>query len=207
MGGGHAETAFCRGAIPVIFERVRDGFERFLEAIVVILVCGLTLLVIAGFCFRYLGDALSWYDEVASVGLVWLTYYGSALAALRGAHIGVPGFVNALPPKLRLIAALFAEAVVFVFLIMLAWTGTEVLIVLGNENLVTLVWVPQRVTASAIPIGAALFIVAEVLRMPKLIADARGAGFIDTEAIEAVDAIEAAAHGARDGGSGSGGAR
>ena len=165
---------------------MRAGLERLLEAIVVILVTALTLLVIAGFCFRYVGHSLSWYDEVASVGLVWLTYYGSALAALRGAHIGVPGFVNAMPPKIRLIATLFAEAVVFVFFIMLTWTGIEVLVVLGSDNLVSLEWMPQRFTASAVPIGAALFILAEALRMPKLLRDARGAGFIDTEAIEAM---------------------
>jgi TRAP-type C4-dicarboxylate transport system permease small subunit len=173
-------------------DRIRAGFERVLEAIVVILVTALTLLVIAGFCFRYAGYSLSWYDEVASVGLVWLTYYGSALAALRGAHIGVPGFVNAMPPALRVVATLFAEAVVFVFFIMLAWTGAEVLVVLGGDNLVSLEWMPQRVTASAVPIGAALIVIAETLRLPKLLRDARGAGFIDTEAIEAMS------HGAPD---------
>lgn len=173
-------------------DRARAGFERLLEAIVVILVTALTALVIAGFCFRYTGYSLSWYDEIASVGLVWLTYYGSALAALRGAHIGVPGFVNAMPPKARVVATLFAEAVFFIFFIMLAWTGFEVLVVLGNDNLVSLEWMPQRVTASAVPIGALLVIVAEALRIPKLLRDARGSGFIDTEAIEAMS------HGAPD---------
>jgi TRAP-type C4-dicarboxylate transport system permease small subunit len=173
-------------------DRVRAGFERLLEAVVVILVAGLTLLVIAGFMFRYVGYSLSWYDEIASVGLVWLTYYGSALAALRGAHIGVPGFVNAMPPKLRVIATLFAEAVVFIFFIMLAWTGFEVLVVLGSDNLVSLEWMPQRVTASAVPIGAVLIVIAEALRLPKLLRDARGSGFIDTETIEAMS------HGAPD---------
>lgn len=173
-------------------DRLRRGLEQLLEAIVIVLVAGLTLLVICGFCFRYLGHALSWYDEIASVGLVWLTYYGSALAALRGAHIGVPGFVNAMPPKFRLAATLFAEACVFIFFIMLTWTGVEVLIVLGGDNLVSLEWMPQRVTASAIPIGAALFVIAEALRMPKVLRDARGTGFIDTEAIEAMS------HGAPD---------
>jgi TRAP-type C4-dicarboxylate transport system permease small subunit len=176
----------------VNLDRVRAGFERLLEAIVVILVTALTALVIAGFCFRYTGYSLSWYDEIASVGLVWLTYYGSALAALRGAHIGVPGFVNAMPPKARVVATLFAEAVFFIFFIMLAWTGFEVLVVLGNDNLVSLEWMPQRVTASAVPIGALLVIVAEALRIPKLLRDARGSGFIDTEAIEAMS------HGAPD---------
>ncbi|HET7847515.1 MAG TPA: TRAP transporter small permease [Pseudolabrys sp.] len=173
-------------------DRVRAGFERLLEAIVVILVAALTLLVICGFCFRYIGHALSWYDEIASVGLVWLTYYGSALAALRGAHIGVPGFVNAMPPGARVAATLFAEAVFFIFFIMLAWTGFEVMAVLGNDSLISVEWIPQRVTSSAVPIGAVLVIVAEALRIPRLLKDARGKGFIDTEAIEAMS------HGAPD---------
>jgi TRAP-type C4-dicarboxylate transport system permease small subunit len=167
-------------------DSLRTGFERLLETIVVILVAALTLLVICGFCFRYVGYALSWYDEIASVGLVWLTYYGSALAALKGAHIGVPGFVNAMPPRLRLIATVFAEACVFIFFIMLTWTGIQVLIVLGGDNLVSLEWMPQRVTTSAIPIGAALFLVAEALRIPNVLRDARDHGFLDTEAIEAM---------------------
>jgi C4-dicarboxylate transporter DctQ subunit len=96
-----------------------------LEAIALLLMASLTLLVVAGATFRYLGEALSWYDELASIGLVWLTYYGSALAALRGAHIGVPGLVNAMPPKARLIATVFAEAMVFLFFILLASTASR----------------------------------------------------------------------------------
>jgi TRAP-type C4-dicarboxylate transport system permease small subunit len=180
------------GLSKLTLDQTRAGFEQLLEAIVAILVAGLTALVVAGFCFRYVGHSLSWYDEIASVGLVWLTYYGSALAALKGAHIGVPGFVNAMPPRLRLAATIFAEVVVFSFFIMLTWTGVEVVIVLGGDYLVSLDWMPQRVTASAIPIGAALFVIAEALRIPKLLRDARGSGFIDTEAIEAMS------HGAPD---------
>jgi C4-dicarboxylate transporter DctQ subunit len=100
----------------------------------------------------------------------------------------VPGFVNAMPPTLRVAATVFAEAIVFVFFIMLTWTGIQVLIVLSGDNLVSLEWMPQRVTASAIPIGAALFVIAEALRLPKLMRDARGRGFIDTETIEAISA-------------------
>jgi TRAP-type C4-dicarboxylate transport system permease small subunit len=173
-------------------DRLRRSFEWLLETIVVVLVVALTALVIAGFCFRYVGYALSWYDELASVGLVWLTYYGSALAALRGAHIGVPGFVNAMPPRWRVATTIFAEAVFFIFFIMLSWTGVQVVEALGGEYLVSLDWMPQRITASAVPIGAALVVIAEALRLPKLLRDARGKGFIDTEAIEAMS------HGAPD---------
>ena len=170
--------------------RLRAAFERLLETIVVVLVVALTTIVIAGFAFRYLGRSLVWYDETASIGLVWLTYYGSALAALKGAHIGVPGLVNALPPQARLVAAIFAEACVFLFFAVLAVTGFEVLSVLGNDRMVSLDWVPLRVTQSVIPIGAVLFLIAEALRLPQVLRDARGRGFLDTEALEAI------AHGA-----------
>jgi TRAP-type C4-dicarboxylate transport system permease small subunit len=165
---------------------LRAVFEWLLETIVIALVVALTLLVIAGFAFRYVGYSLSWYDETASVGLVWLTYYGSALAALKGAHIGVPGFVNAMSPRLRVAVTIFAEACVFFFFIALAWTGVQVLLVLGGDGMVSLPWVPLRLTDSAIPIGAALFIIAEALRLPQVLKDARGAGFVDAEFLEAM---------------------
>jgi TRAP-type C4-dicarboxylate transport system permease small subunit len=168
------------------FSAFRRAYELLLENIVLFLMIALTVLVILGAGFRYLGSALTWYDEVASIGLVWLTYYGSALAALRGAHIGVPGFVNAMPPRLRLVVTLFAEAVVLSFFVLLAIYGTQVLIVLKGEHLVTLPEVSTQLTQSVIPIGAAMFVIAELLRLPDVLRAARGGGFVDAETIEAM---------------------
>jgi TRAP-type C4-dicarboxylate transport system permease small subunit len=168
-------------------QKFHGAFAWLLETVVVALVVALTALVIVGAVFRYLGHALAWYDELASIGLVWLTYYGSALAALRGAHIGVPGLVNALPPRARLVATLFAEACVFLFFILLAVTGAQVLAVLGQDGMVSLPWVPLRLTQSVIPIGSVLFLIAEALRLPQVIAAARGAGFVDIEIKEALE--------------------
>jgi TRAP-type C4-dicarboxylate transport system permease small subunit len=174
----------------VTLQTLRKSFERLLETIVIALVLALTAVVIAGFIFRYAGHSLVWYDESASIGLVWLTYYGSALAALRGAHIGVPGLINALPPKARVVAVIFAEACVFLFFIVLAVTGFQVLTVLTGDYMVSLTWMPLWFTQSAIPVGSVLFIIAEALRLPQLMRDARGKGFLDAELVEAM------AHGA-----------
>jgi Tripartite ATP-independent periplasmic transporters, DctQ component len=57
------------------------------------------------------GAALAWYDELASIGLVWLTFYGSALAALKGAHIGVAGLVNIMLRNVRVAVALTGSPV------------------------------------------------------------------------------------------------
>ena len=76
-------------------------YDRVLEAIAAALMASSPLIIVAGFFFRWIGYSLVWYDEVGAISLCWLTYYAGALAALRGAHIGFPGLVNALPAKLR----------------------------------------------------------------------------------------------------------
>jgi TRAP-type C4-dicarboxylate transport system permease small subunit len=177
---------------------VRRVYDRMLEVISALLMLALTLVIVMGFVFRAVGLSLVWYDEVASIGLCWLTYYGSALAALRGAHIGFPGIVNAFPPGLRLVATLFAEAVVLAFFVILAVTGLEVLDILQGSTMVSIPEVSLVVTQSVIPITAVLFILAELLRLPEVLRAARGSGFEDHELKEALDSIEpAAAQGGR----------
>ena len=65
-------------------------YDRVLEAIAAALMAIVTLIIVAGFFFRWIGYSLVWYDEVGAISLCWLTYYAGALAALRGAHIGFP---------------------------------------------------------------------------------------------------------------------
>jgi TRAP-type C4-dicarboxylate transport system permease small subunit len=154
--------------------RVRRGYETFLEAIVIVLMVTLAVEVTVGVVFRYSGNSLVWYDEVASILLAWLTYYASALAALRRAHIGCPELVRALPPAARLPVAILAEACVFAFLVLLAWVGFTVLQVLAHDTLISLPWVPVAFTQSVIPIGAVLFIIAQALSLPEVLREARG---------------------------------
>jgi len=149
--------------------RLYKVFERLLEYIVIALMIVMTVEVLLGVTYRKLGMSLSWYDEVAEVTLAWLTYYGSALAALKGAHIGFPGLIDALKPKWRVPLVIIGEFFVFAFFIALTWTGVQVLDVLATDTLVSLPEVPVSITQSVIPIGGALFIIAEALRLPHLL--------------------------------------
>jgi TRAP-type C4-dicarboxylate transport system permease small subunit len=156
--------------------RARRGFERLLEAIALVLMVALALLVTVAVVYRKSGVSLVWYDEIASVLLAWITFYGAALAALRGAHIGVSGVVDALPRQARVAATLFAETCVIGFFLLLAWAGASVLEVLATDHLVSLPAISVMYTQSVIPIGALLFVVAELLRLPQLLRDASGRG-------------------------------
>ena len=73
--------------------RFHKGLQRALEFAVVALMVALAVVVVLGVVFRRLGAALVWYDEIASILLAWLTFYGAALAALHRAHIGFPKLV------------------------------------------------------------------------------------------------------------------
>jgi TRAP-type C4-dicarboxylate transport system permease small subunit len=153
---------------------LRAWFERFLETIVTVLMVVLTIVVILGVTYRKAGLSLVWYDEIASVLLAWLTYYGAALAALKGAHIGVPEIVKMMPRSWRVATVYIGEFFVFTFLIILAWTGVIVLEVLATDALVSLPRVPVSYTQSVIPISAVLIIIAEALHFPEMLATARG---------------------------------
>lgn len=147
-------------------------FERLLETITVALLISLAVVVVLAVIYRKLGASFAWYDEVASVQLVWLTYYGAALAALKRAHIGFSGLINALPTALRVASVLLAESTTIAFFAVVAWTGVKVHYALAGDYLVSLPEVPVQLTKSVMPIGAVLFIVAELIVLPQLIRDA-----------------------------------
>jgi TRAP-type C4-dicarboxylate transport system permease small subunit len=154
----------------VVFRR---RYERLLEWIVIALMAALAVEVTVGVVFRYVGYSLVWYDEVASILLAWVTYYGAALAALKRAHIGVPELVRQLRPALRLPLAVFAEACVVAFFVLLAWVGYAVLEVLAGDTLVSLPDVSIAYAQSVIPISALLFVLAELLVLPQVLREAR----------------------------------
>jgi len=148
--------------------RFRNGTEQILEVVVLVLMAVLAVVVIFGVGFRKAGAALVWYDEVASILLAWLTYYGASLAALKRAHIGFPKLVQSAAPQLRLYLVICREVIVIGFFVLVAWAGFRVLQVLDGIYLASLPSVSARVAQSVIPIGAVLFIIAELMSFAEI---------------------------------------
>ncbi|MFN7087472.1 MAG: TRAP transporter small permease [Burkholderiales bacterium] len=151
----------------------RKGYERALEWVVIVLMAVLAIEVTMGVVFRTIGMSLAWYDEIASILLAWLTYYGSALAAAKRGHISCPELVAILPPAVRMALALLAEVLVFAFFILLAYTGWSVLDVLAADYLVSLPQISVRYAQSVIPISAVLILIAEAINIPAIYTEAR----------------------------------
>ena len=152
----------------------RRGYERFLEWICIALMIALAAEVTAGVIFRYSGHSLVWYDEVATILLAWVTFYGSALAVLKHAHMGVPEIVRMLPTRQRVAAAVVAQLATMGFFVLLAWVGYSILDILAEDRLVSLPQISVAYAMSAIPIGAILFVVGQLLVFPEVLREARG---------------------------------
>lgn len=144
---------------------IRKRLEQGLEILMLILMATLAAVVVLGVGFRKAGAALVWYDEVASILLAWLTYYGAAYAALKRAHIGFPKLVQSVGARTRLALVVVREVVVVGFFVLLAWSGWQVLLILDGIYLTSLPSVPARLTQSVIPISAVIFVVAELLSL------------------------------------------
>jgi len=154
-----------RGAL----ERFRRRYGAVLEVVVMVLVIGLAFEVTLGIVFRALGKSLSWYDEVASVMLAWLTFYGSALASVKRAHISCPEVVEQAPPRLRRALGIVAQALVIGFFALLGWVGASILPIIASETLVSVPAVSMAVVQSVIPVSCVLIVVAEVLHLVTLL--------------------------------------
>ena len=76
-------------------------------------------------------------------------------------------------PAVRIPFIVISEVCILGFFALLAWVGFQVLVILKGDTLISLPEVPTRLTQSVIPIGAILFIIAELLGIPELIKKAR----------------------------------
>ncbi len=152
-------------------QRLRQRYGLLLEWVVMVLMVVLAVEVTLGIAFRALGNALVWYDEVASVLLAWLTFYGSALASVKRGHIGCPEVVDQLSPPLKRAIGIFSQLLVIAFFALLGWVGASILPILAGDALVSLPWVPMSFVQSVIPVSSALILVAEVMNLMDLLAD------------------------------------
>ena len=146
--------------------RVNRMLSKILEWITISLMILLTVIVTLAVLARLMGHSFSWYDEVAAIMLAWITYYGSALAALHRRHIGFDTVLLAMPVKFRMASLLIGEVIVLIFFFLMARAGFQVLEVLAGDTLISLTWVPVQLTQSVIPIGAILFMICQLLSLP-----------------------------------------
>src|SRR5690242_11553270 len=176
MSGAGDASLFTRRRQPSMSEgeegalhRFRNGYGRLLEVLVSALMIVLFAEVTLGVVFRAIGASLIWYDEIASVLLAWLTFYGAALGSVKRAHIGCPELVQAMPWRARRIMNIVAQLLVIGFFVLLGCVGVSIMPVLATDALVSVPEIPMSVVQSVIPISSALIVIAEAMYLVDLV--------------------------------------
>ncbi|MDN3716684.1 TRAP transporter small permease [Vibrio breoganii] len=146
---------------------ISNVLEKVLIVVSATILLSLSAIIITAVFSRFSGASLYWYDEVSAILLAWLSFYGSALCALKRSHMGFGGFIASLPLTSRKALFLLSELIVISFFVTIAWASYYILQIFGDETLTSLEFVPLSFAQSALPIGAVLFVVAQLCSFPK----------------------------------------
>lgn len=146
---------------------ISNVLEKVLIVISLTILLSLSAIIIVAVFSRFSGASLYWYDEVSAILLAWLTFYGSALCALKRAHMGFGGLVASMPISLRKMVFILSELIVITFFIVTAWASYYLLGIFGDETLTSLDFITLAFAQSALPIGAVLYVVAQLCSLPK----------------------------------------
>ena len=122
----------------------------------------LSLDLLLGVFSRYvLVSTFTWYDEIARVCFVWLTFLGAAVGVKRQAHFRLLIVVDRLSPQLRQSTVILLPLVVILFAGVLIQQGL-VFLELGKFQQTPVMGMPKTWVYVAIPIGGALMILYSV---------------------------------------------
>lgn len=160
-------TAEPTHALARLFCHVNRAVMKVTEAVAVLLVVAETLILLAGVISRYgFDNPLTWSDELAQILFIWLSMLGAVIALDRGEHMRLSAIVNKLPPAWRDWFQTMAALTVCVFvalIIMPAYTHA-----IEQMDITTpALEIPDGLRAAALPVGAALMLLAAISRMAR----------------------------------------
>jgi TRAP-type C4-dicarboxylate transport system permease small subunit len=119
----------------------------------------MTVVVVLQVICRYLlGAALTWSEEFARFGLVWITFLGAGIALRRRAHVGVQAIVELFSPRVRKIVQVFTIFAVVGFLVIATFKGME-LALFNMKQYSPAMGLPMGLVYLAIPSGCLVLII------------------------------------------------
>jgi TRAP-type transport system small permease protein len=128
------------------------------EWVCMVLMVVLSIDLLLGVFSRYvMVRTFTWYDEIARVCFVWLTFLGAAVGVKRVAHFRLMIVVDRLPSRLRQAAVILLPLIIILFAGVLIQQGL-IFLELGRFQQTPVMGLPKRWIYIAIPVGGALMI-------------------------------------------------
>lgn len=146
---------------------LRRFCDLLLQGVCALLMVGLAVMVITAVTMRTLGRSPGWYDEVAGIWLIWLTFFAASLVTLRRTHLGFDGLIKVMPMPLKILAFSISEMMTLLFFAVAAFYGWRVLDIVAGEPLISVPWLYSEVVQSVIPVTAVLMFVSQLVSAPQ----------------------------------------
>ena len=135
-----------------------DYLTKVIEAIVAVLMVGITILTFVQVVRRFLfGAVFPWAEELAIYGMIWVTFFGAVLCLRHGEHVRIDAFLLVLPHKIRKWIEAFDLLVCFAFMMLLAYHSIDLLKMTG-KLLSTGARLPMYYVYSALLVSGVLMI-------------------------------------------------
>ena len=148
------------------------GATRIIEGLTLVGISVVSATVAVEVILRYgLASSLIFTEELTRYTMVWVAFLGSVLALRDGAHVATGGLGDRFGPAVGRAAAVLADALGVLFLLVLAWAGVTTLPAQLDQQTTTL-GVSIFWFYLAIPVGAVLMALTIVARRLGLVAPA-----------------------------------
>lgn len=142
-------------------EWLEEGLPGLLVAFMAV---GITISVFA----RYLFHApIAGIPELATNAMIWVVFLGSAAVTRRGLHIALDVATKPLAPRLKAACAILAglcTAAILLFLIVWSWKYIH-----STHRILPMTGIPIRYIWIALPLGAALMLLHEIIAIGRSI--------------------------------------
>lgn len=102
---------------------------RAIDWLAIATFCGMFACVLGQVGFRYfLGDPLTWSDELARYLFVWCSFLGWIIAARRHSHLAIGSLPERASPRVRALLAILAAGAALAFAAVLGFYGTRLMV-------------------------------------------------------------------------------
>jgi TRAP-type transport system small permease protein len=144
----------------VVIERYPEDWIAF------VIFWSLALIVFLQFFTRYvLNDSLSWTEEIARYGLMWVVFIGGAMVTRRNTHIAVELLSNVMGPgPLRATLLAFVDIVKLLFLGLLAWLSVTIIERMSIQRM-TVFDLPMSYVYAGVGFGCFLMLIRQAINV------------------------------------------
>ncbi|UCE30541.1 MAG: TRAP transporter small permease [Burkholderiales bacterium] len=150
-------------------ERFERAFVTLNRGVVGLILAAVFAIVFVNVVLRYgFGRSLSWGEESARFLMVAGAYLGAGLALREGRLVAINALIERLPDALRLAMRYAIAALMIVFMLAVVWIGLR-FAVFGADKLTMATEISRAIPYSAIPIGAAVFVVHGLLFLRRFV--------------------------------------